>query len=160
MNEADARIAGGAVLGAVAMYLLDPEAGERDVGARAVVDGVDAAISLCQGAFGLGGPPVSDDPQNLAADAAVLAGIRSALRPGGRLVVIGPYGRDDVSALLCDVPFLSDFRRASELATRAPYDELTGYLAVHRDQTDRVFQAVRSTDGNPIELRQWYRHGA
>jgi SAM-dependent methyltransferase len=49
--------------------------------------GVDAAISLCQGAFGLGGPPVTDDPQNLAADAAVLAGVRSALRPGGRLAV-------------------------------------------------------------------------
>lgn len=49
--------------------------------------GVDAAVSLCQGAFGLGGPPDPDDPQNLAADAAVLAGIRAALRPGGRVAV-------------------------------------------------------------------------
>jgi SAM-dependent methyltransferase len=49
--------------------------------------GFDAAISLCQGAFGLGGPPDVGDPQNLAADGAVLSGIRSALRPGGRCAV-------------------------------------------------------------------------
>jgi SAM-dependent methyltransferase len=49
--------------------------------------GLDAAVSLCQGAFGLGGPPDRDDPQNLAPDSAVLAGIGGALRPGGRLAV-------------------------------------------------------------------------
>jgi SAM-dependent methyltransferase len=47
----------------------------------------DAAFSLCQGAFGLGGPPEPGDPQNLGADAAVLAGIRAALRPAGRCAV-------------------------------------------------------------------------
>ena len=49
--------------------------------------GVDAAISLCQGAFGLGGGTTPDDPQNLAPDSAVLNGIRSALVPGGRAAV-------------------------------------------------------------------------
>lgn len=74
-----------------------------DVGASAGVDGAtfvrgdaramafdqefDAAISLCQGAFGLGGPPQSLDPFNLDNDAAVLAGIRRALRPGGRVAL-------------------------------------------------------------------------
>lgn len=47
----------------------------------------DAAISLCQGAFGLGGPPVLHDPFNLENDAAVLDGIRRALRPGGRVAL-------------------------------------------------------------------------
>lgn len=56
----------------------DPRVAGRDL---------DAAISLCQGAFGLGGPPDGDDPQNLAPDAGVLTGIRAALRPGGRLAV-------------------------------------------------------------------------
>ncbi len=49
----------------------------------------DAAISLCQGAFGSLGPP-SDalaDPQNLLGDRAVLAGMRRAVRPGGRAAV-------------------------------------------------------------------------
>ena len=49
--------------------------------------GFDAAISLCQGAFGLGGPPDVGDPQNLAADTEVLRGIAAALRPGGRCAV-------------------------------------------------------------------------
>ncbi len=49
--------------------------------------GVDAAISLCQGAFGLGGPTAADDPQNLAPDTSVLRGIRAALAPGGRVAV-------------------------------------------------------------------------
>lgn len=55
--------------------------------ANASVEPFDAAISLCQGAFGLGGPPDVGDPQNLAADTAVLGGIAHALRPGGRCAV-------------------------------------------------------------------------
>ncbi|MGB3413012.1 MAG: class I SAM-dependent methyltransferase [Microthrixaceae bacterium] len=51
-------------------------------------DGVaDAAISLCQGAFGLGGNPLAGDPQNLGADSAVLSGMRQALRSRGRIAV-------------------------------------------------------------------------
>ncbi|MCB1016332.1 MAG: class I SAM-dependent methyltransferase [Acidimicrobiales bacterium] len=42
----------------------------------------DAALSLCQGAFGLGGPEGA-----LAADRAVLGGMARALRPDGRLAV-------------------------------------------------------------------------
>ena len=43
----------------------------------------DAAISLCQGAFGLAGGPGAP----LDGDGAVLAGMARALRPGGRLAV-------------------------------------------------------------------------
>jgi len=56
-------------------------------GGGSEVAGFDAAISLCQGAFGLGGPTTLEDPQNLAPDSAVLAGVRAALRPGGRVAV-------------------------------------------------------------------------
>ncbi len=48
---------------------------------------LDAAISLCQGAFGLGGMPDPADPQNLGADQAVLAGVEASLREGGRCAV-------------------------------------------------------------------------
>ncbi len=60
---------------------------ERFDGSMRDGGGVDAAISLCQGAFGLGGPADEADPQNLAADSAVLAGIHAALVPGGRAAV-------------------------------------------------------------------------
>jgi SAM-dependent methyltransferase len=43
----------------------------------------DAAVSLCQGAFGLTGGPGAP----LDGDGAVLAGIAQALRPGGRVAV-------------------------------------------------------------------------
>ncbi len=49
--------------------------------------GVDAAISLCQGAFGLAGLPDPDDPANLGADTAVLTGMRNALGAAGRIAV-------------------------------------------------------------------------
>lgn len=48
---------------------------------------LDAAVSLCQGAFGLSGPPDAADPQNLAADQAVLEGMLAALRPVGRAAI-------------------------------------------------------------------------
>lgn len=48
----------------------------------------DAVVSLCQGAFGLGGPgPFDHDPQNLDHELSVLDGIRRALRPGGRAAI-------------------------------------------------------------------------
>jgi SAM-dependent methyltransferase len=50
-----------------------------DARALAFDGGFDAAISLCQGAFGLAGGPAAP----LDGDAAVLAGIARALRPGG-----------------------------------------------------------------------------
>ncbi len=45
----------------------------------------DAAICLCEGAFGL----VGEGVEPLAHDRAILAGIHRALRPGGRLVLTG-----------------------------------------------------------------------
>jgi SAM-dependent methyltransferase len=54
-----------------------------DIRAMPVRAGFDAAISLCQGGFGLlGGPGAPVD-----ADAQALRELASALRPGGRLVV-------------------------------------------------------------------------
>lgn len=60
-----------------------PGATFRRADARALdLDGeFDAAISLCQGAFGLSGGPGAP----LDGDGAVLAGIARALRPGGRM---------------------------------------------------------------------------
>ncbi|MBV6509531.1 MAG: Ubiquinone/menaquinone biosynthesis C-methyltransferase UbiE [Acidimicrobiales bacterium] len=48
----------------------------------------DAAISLCQGAFGLGGPDLdAGDPANITSDEMVLRGMQRALVPGGRAAV-------------------------------------------------------------------------
>lgn len=83
--------------------------------------------------------------------------------PGGVVVAGGSQGggialataalSPHVSGLLCDVPFLSDFRRATEIAATAPYSELITYLAVHRDKTDRVFSTLAYFDGSVLATR-------
>ena len=61
---------------------------------------------------------------------------------GGGIALAVAALRDDVRAVLADVPFLADFRRASELAPGAPYTELATYLAVHPDHEARVFETL------------------
>lgn len=65
---------------------------------------------------------------------------------GGAIAVAVGSLRDDLCAVLADVPFLSDFRRACEIAVVAPYTELTAYLAVHRDHVERAFETLAYFD--------------
>ena len=69
------------------LLLADLPGGPAGGGAAGGFDGFDAAVSLCQGAFGLGGPSRADDPQNLAPDGAVLGGMLEAVRPGAPIAV-------------------------------------------------------------------------
>jgi SAM-dependent methyltransferase len=59
-----------------------------DARALAVEGPFDAAISLCQGAFGLtGGPAAMGNEPGVELDGPVLAGMASAVRSGGRIAV-------------------------------------------------------------------------
>jgi SAM-dependent methyltransferase len=93
--------------------------------------GVDAAISLCQGAFGLGGPADLGDPQNLAADAAVLDGALAALRPGGR----------------CAVSAFSSYFQVRWLEDRDAFDAAG---AVNHEATE-----VMDDDGEAVPAELW-----
>lgn len=86
----------------------------------------DAAISLCQGAFGLGGPV-----EALGADREVLRGMARALRPGGRLVV-------SAFSAYFQVRFLEDTDR---------FDAATG---VNHERT-----TLRSETGEEAEHDLW-----
>lgn len=92
---------------------------------------VDAAISLCQGAFGLGGPSDPDDPQNLGPDGAVLAGIRAALAPGGR----------------CSVSAFSSYFQVRWLEDRDAFDAAS---AVNHERTE-----IMDSDGDTAEADLW-----
>jgi len=46
-----------------------------------------------------------------------------------------------------DVPFLSDFRRAVELAPDLPLTEITRYLATHRTDPEPIFATLAYFDG-------------
>jgi SAM-dependent methyltransferase len=59
-----------------------------DARALAVDGSFDAAISLCQGAFGLTGGPAADEaPPGVELDGPVLGGMAEAVGPGGRVAV-------------------------------------------------------------------------
>lgn len=102
---------------------------------------VDAAISLCQGAFGLGGPPEAVDPQNLIADEAVLGNIAASLRPGGRVAV-------------------SAFSAYFQVRWMEAQDDFDAATAVNHESTEFRDDAGRVVDGElwttcytPRELR-------
>jgi cephalosporin-C deacetylase len=53
---------------------------------------------------------------------------------------------DDLFAVLPDVPFLSDFPRATSIVDTLPYGEIVQYLKVHRDHVDQVFRTLSYFD--------------
>jgi cephalosporin-C deacetylase len=52
----------------------------------------------------------------------------------------------DLAAVMADVPFLCDFRRATWVAPSDPYGEIVRYLKVHRDQVQRIFSTLAYFD--------------
>lgn len=87
----------------------------------------DAAISLCQGAFGLTGGPGAP----LDGDGAVLAGMARALRPGGRLAV-------------------SAFSAYFQLRYLEDHDSFDAQAGVNHERTE-----VRDEAGTPTEVDLW-----
>jgi cephalosporin-C deacetylase len=59
----------------------------------------------------------------------------------------------DLPILLCDVPFLCDFRRATSLVDTHPYAEVGHYLKIHRDRVDEVFRTLSYFDGMNFATR-------
>jgi cephalosporin-C deacetylase len=52
----------------------------------------------------------------------------------------------DLVAVMTDVPYLCDIRRASEIGDKDPYGEIVRYLKAHRDHVARVFETLRYFD--------------
>jgi SAM-dependent methyltransferase len=95
----------------------------------------DAAISLCQGAFGMSGGPAADWDGGGAApldpDLPILSGIARALRPGGRAVVSA----------------FSAYFQVRYLEVTDTFDAATG---VNHERT-----SIRSDDGVDTETDLW-----
>ena len=52
-----------------------------------------------------------------------------------------------VRAALVDVPFLTHFRRATEITDSHPYQELSAFCAANREHVERVFDTLSHFDG-------------
>lgn len=72
---------------------------------------------------------------------------------GGGISLAAAALHDGVAAVLPDVPFLCHFRRSAELTPELPFSELRRYLAVHRDDEERVFETLSYFDGANLARR-------
>ena len=61
---------------------------------------------------------------------------------GGGLALAVAGLRDDLSGVLADVPYLSHFRRAINVAERGPYLEIARYLKTDRRRTEDVLRTL------------------
>jgi cephalosporin-C deacetylase len=59
----------------------------------------------------------------------------------------------DVRAALIDVPFLTFFRRATEITGSYPYQELSDFCATNRDRVEQVFETLSYFDGVNLAAR-------
>jgi cephalosporin-C deacetylase len=104
--------------------------------------------------------------RRLVADAvlALDAARRHPVVDGSRLVVTGQSQggglalavaglAPDVRAAIVDVPFLCHWRRAVEVTDAFPYQELTRFLAVHRQREADAFRTLSYADGLNFAVR-------
>jgi cephalosporin-C deacetylase len=71
----------------------------------------------------------------------------AGISQGGGLALAVAGLVDGLVAVMPDVPFLCHYRRAVAISDAMPHNELTQYLAVHRDQEDAVFRTMSYLDG-------------
>jgi cephalosporin-C deacetylase len=65
---------------------------------------------------------------------------------GGGITIAVASLVGDLLAAMPDVPFLSDFARATTLIDTDPYDEIRRYLKAHRDHVERVYWTLSYFD--------------
>lgn len=71
--------------------------------------------------------------------------VTGASQGGGVALAVASL-RDDISAVMADVPAFASHRKAIDLVERGPYLEIAQYLAVHRERVEQVFDVLRCFD--------------
>lgn len=72
---------------------------------------------------------------------------------GGGISIAAAGLCDDLVAVMPDVPFLCNFRRAVAVTDAFPYGELVRYLHTHRDRIEPVFSVLSYFDGVSFAAR-------
>jgi len=66
---------------------------------------------------------------------------------GGGITLAAAGLVPDLSAALPDVPFLCNFKRATDIINSHPYQEISAYCKIHRDKIQTVFETLSYFDG-------------
>jgi cephalosporin-C deacetylase len=72
---------------------------------------------------------------------------------GGGITIAAATLVPDVQAALPDVPFLCHYRRATELVDSYPYQEISKFCNVYRNQLEIVFRTLSYFDGMNLATR-------
>lgn len=65
---------------------------------------------------------------------------------GGALALATAALREDITAVVAHVPFMSDIKRATRITDALPYKEIGRYLATHRHSAHQVFTTLSYFD--------------
>ncbi|SKC57162.1 acetylxylan esterase [Krasilnikoviella flava] len=72
---------------------------------------------------------------------------------GGGLALAVAGLRDDLAGMIADVPFLSHYRRASQITDEGPYAEIARYLKGHRFEVEEVMRTLSYFDATNFAAR-------
>ncbi len=78
-------------------------------------------------------------------------GVGGVSQGGGISLAVAALATN-VTAVMADVPFLSDFRRGAEIADVPPYTELSAYLAARPDHVFQAFETLAYFDVSILAL--------
>ena len=72
---------------------------------------------------------------------------------GGGITLAAAGLVPDLVAAMPDVPFLCNFKRATEIVDTDPYHEISRYCQTHRNKIDNVFETLSYFDGMNFSAR-------
>ncbi|HXS64269.1 MAG TPA: acetylxylan esterase [Streptosporangiaceae bacterium] len=72
--------------------------------------------------------------------------VTAGMSQGGGLTVAAAHLAGEIAAVMPDVPFLSNFRRAVEVTDSLPYYELADYCRLRPDKVEAVFATLSYLD--------------
>ena len=72
---------------------------------------------------------------------------------GGGITIAAGALSGQLQAIMPDVPFLCDYRRATEMVNTHPYQEIVLYCKTHREHIDQVFSTLAYFDGVNMAAR-------
>lgn len=123
----------------------DPEGGGQPGASGFMMRGVEAPSSHYFTRLFVDAALALDVPESFAATAGRdLVSVGAS--QGGALALAGASLNDRASAVLPSVPFLADFRRATEVTDSYPYQEIAEYCRLHPDRIESVFHTLSYLD--------------
>jgi cephalosporin-C deacetylase len=72
---------------------------------------------------------------------------------GGGITIAAAALSPAIKVAMPDVPFLCHYRRATQITTAHPYEEISRYLMVHRDKVEQAFDTLSYFDGVNLAAR-------